>query len=88
MLPVRTRDAIVALVEGQSRAGVLGFLSAEQNLARSRETVGRFIGATGNDIAFLRNTGDGANTIARGLEWEPGDEIIPICRGRGFIVKA
>jgi selenocysteine lyase/cysteine desulfurase len=73
---VRTRDALVALVEGQARAGVLGFLPVESNLARSRERVGAFLGAHGDEVAFLRNTGDGANTIARGLAWEPGDEIV------------
>jgi selenocysteine lyase/cysteine desulfurase len=76
VLPVRTRDALVAIVDGQARAGVLGFVPVESNLARSRERVGAFVGARGDEIAFLRNTGDGANTIARGLNWEPGDEIV------------
>jgi selenocysteine lyase/cysteine desulfurase len=55
---------------------VLGFVPVEANLARSRERVGAFVGARGDEIAFLRNTGDGANTIARGLTWEAGDEIV------------
>ena len=78
VLPLRTRDKLVGLIEGQARAGLLGFLDVELNLARSRDAVGRFVGATGNEISFMRNTGDGANTIARGLEWHPGDEIV-IC---------
>jgi selenocysteine lyase/cysteine desulfurase len=76
VLPVRTRDALVAIVDGQARAGVLGFVPVEANLARSRERVGAFVGARGDEIAFLRNTGDGANTIARGLNWQAGDEIV------------
>lgn len=76
VLPVRTRDALVEIVDGQARAGVLGFVPVEANLARSRERVGAFVGARGDEIAFLRNTGDGANTIARGLAWAPGDEIV------------
>jgi selenocysteine lyase/cysteine desulfurase len=76
VLPRRTRDVLVALVEGQARAGVLGFAPVEANLWGYRERVGAFIGAEPGDIAFLRNTGDGANTIARGLDWEPGDEIV------------
>ena len=78
VLPLRTRDALVGMIEGQARAGLLGFLDVELNLKRSRDVVGRFIGATGNEITFMRNTGDGANTIARGLDWRPGDEIV-IC---------
>ncbi len=78
VLPFRTRDALVALVEGQSRAGLLGFLDVELNLDRTRERVGAFIGASGSEIALLRNTSDGANTIARGFPFESGDEVI-IC---------
>ena len=78
VLPTRTRDALVGMVEGQARAGLLGFLDVELNLDRTRERVGTFIGATGSEIALLRNTSDGANTIARGFAFEPGDEIV-IC---------
>ena len=76
VLPTATRDAVVRLVDGQARAGVLGFVPVEANLARSRERVGAFIGAAGDEIAFLRNTSDGANVVARGLDWQPGDEIV------------
>jgi len=76
VLPRRTRDTLVALIDGQARAGILGFLSVESHLAAYRERIGAFIGAPGDEIAFLRNTSDGANTIARGLEWRVGDEIV------------
>jgi selenocysteine lyase/cysteine desulfurase len=76
VLPCRTRDVLVELVEGQARAGVLGFSAVEAKLGAYRERIGAFVGAQGEDIAFLRNTGDGANTIARGLDWAPGDEIV------------
>ncbi len=66
------------MVEGQARAGLLGFLDVELNLDRTRERIGAFVGASGGEIALLRNTSDGANTIARGLSFAPGDEII-IC---------
>lgn len=69
---------LVELIDGQARAGVLGFVPVESNLAHYRERVGAFVGARGDEIAFLRNTGDGANTIARGLTWDAGDEIV-IC---------
>jgi len=78
VLPRRTRDAIVALVDGQGDAGILGILAVESHLREFRERIGAFIGARGDGIAFLRNTGGGANTIARGFPWRPGDEIV-IC---------
>jgi selenocysteine lyase/cysteine desulfurase len=76
VLPHATRDSLVGLVEGQAREGVLGFVAVESHLDRYRERVGSFVGASGSQIAFLRNTGDGANTIARGLDWRAGDEIV------------
>jgi selenocysteine lyase/cysteine desulfurase len=76
ILPRATRDAVVGLVEGQAERGVLGFASIETGLPAARERIGRFVGASGADIAFLRNTGDGANVIARGLNWLPGDRIV------------
>jgi selenocysteine lyase/cysteine desulfurase len=76
VLPNATREALDAFVADHARRGVLGILSVESHLAEFRERAGRFIGASGEEIAFLRNTGDGANVVARGLDWAPGDEIV------------
>ena len=77
VLPVRTRDALLTLINGQAERGVLGFISAEAALPAIRRRISRFIGG-GDDgpVALLRNTGDGANVVARGLDWTPGDEIV------------
>jgi selenocysteine lyase/cysteine desulfurase len=76
LLPKRTRDDLVAMVDAQMREGVLGLIPVESHLDAFRERVARFIGARGREIAFLRNTGDGANAIARGFAWAPGDQIV------------
>jgi selenocysteine lyase/cysteine desulfurase len=76
VLPHRTANALSALVKGHEEAGLLGFLAVESNLAGYRKSIGTFVGAAPEEIAFLRNTSDGANTIARGLSWQAGDEII------------
>jgi selenocysteine lyase/cysteine desulfurase len=76
VLPRRTRDALLALINGQAERGVLGFLSAEAALPAIRERIRRFVGGSGNGVALLRNTGDGANVVARGLDWQQGDEIV------------
>jgi len=76
VLPVRTRDAVLALINGQAERGVLGFLSAEAALPAIRKRICRFVGGRGDGVALLRNTGDGANVVARGLDWQPGDEVV------------
>lgn len=76
VLPAETRDALTAFVADHARRGVLGILPVEAHLPAFRARIGAFIGARGEEIAFLRNTGDGANVVARGLDWAPGDEIV------------
>ncbi len=76
VFPRATRDALQRFVAAQTARGVLGTAPYEARMPELRETVGRFIGARGSDIAFLRSTSDGANVVARGLDWKPGDEII------------
>lgn len=76
VLPKSSRDAIDAFVHAHADGGVMGTYTYEAKMPQYRERVGRFIGASGAEIAILRNTGDGANVVALGLDWNPGDEII------------
>jgi selenocysteine lyase/cysteine desulfurase len=76
VLPRRSREAIDAFVRGHAEGGVMGVYTTEAKMPEFRERVGRFIGASGDEIAILRNTGDGANVIGLGLDWKPGDEVL------------
>ncbi|MDP9025742.1 MAG: aminotransferase class V-fold PLP-dependent enzyme [Candidatus Eremiobacteraeota bacterium] len=76
VLPVSSRDAIDAFVHGHADAGVMGVYSYEAKMPHYRERIGRFIGASGDEIAILRNTGDGANAIGHGIDWHHGEEVI------------
>lgn len=76
VLPRPTREAIDAFTAAHAQAGVLGTFRYEGKMPAYRERVGRFIGASGSEIAILRNTSDGANAIANGLDWRPGDRVI------------
>lgn len=76
VLPRRTREALETFLRGQAEGGVMGVYTYEAKMPEYRERIGRFIGASGDEIAVLRNTGDGANVIALGLDWKPGDEVL------------
>jgi len=76
VLPQTTKRALDAFVEAQADGGVMGVFPYENRMPEFRESVGRFIGASGADVAILRNTGDGANAIAGGLDWQAGDEML------------
>lgn len=76
VLPKPTRAALHEFVDAQATGGVMGVFGYELQMPQYRERIGRFIGASGSEIAVLRNTGDGANAIAGGFPWQPGDELI------------
>jgi selenocysteine lyase/cysteine desulfurase len=76
VLPVATRDAVDAFVRGQAEGGVMGVYRTEAAMPEYREILGRFIGASGDEIAILRNTGEGATALALGIDWKPGDELV------------
>ncbi|MFN2460797.1 MAG: aminotransferase class V-fold PLP-dependent enzyme [Candidatus Velthaea sp.] len=76
VLPIATRDAVHAFVDAHAARGVLGTYKVELDLPKYRGTIGALIGAAPDEIALLRNTGDGATVLARGLRLKPGDEVI------------
>jgi cysteine desulfurase / selenocysteine lyase len=76
VLPRQTRDALVAFVDAQANEGVVGIARYEAQVHAYRAHIARFIGATEAEIAILRNTSDGANLVAQGVDWQPGDRVI------------
>ncbi|HET6896391.1 MAG TPA: aminotransferase class V-fold PLP-dependent enzyme [Candidatus Baltobacteraceae bacterium] len=76
VLPRPTREALHAFVDAHATGGVARVWPYESRMPEYRERIARFIGAQPGTIAVLRNTGDGANAIANGFPWQPGDEVI------------
>jgi len=64
------------MVDDHAARGVLGTASREMSLPAYRRRIAEFIGGRGEEIALLRNTGDGATVLAQGLDLGPGDEVI------------
>ncbi len=54
----------------------MGAWPYEARLPEYRAAVAAFINAKPAEIALLRNTGDGANVLAHGIDWQEGDEIV------------
>jgi selenocysteine lyase/cysteine desulfurase len=76
VLPRPTREALHAFVDAHATGGVARVWPYESRMPEYRKRIARFIGAQPGTIAVLRNTGDGANAIANGFPWQPGDEVI------------
>src|SRR5659263_635180 len=47
-----------------------------EHYENSRETVADFFSCEPSNFIFTKNTTDSINTVARGLEWAPGDHIL------------
>ncbi len=76
VLPRPTREALHGFIDAHATGGVARVFPYEHSMMQYRERIARFIGARPGTIATLRNTTDGANVIARGFRWQPGDELI------------
>ncbi len=100
VLPRATHGMLQEMIDAHARAGVLGVAPYEMDLPGLRRRIGAFAGGSGDEIALLRNTGDGATIVAQGLDLQPGDEIITaanefgsnaypwlVLRERGVIVR-
>ncbi len=76
VLPKSTRDAIHRFVDAHGDAGVLGTFGYEAKMPEYRAQFAALLGGAGDEIAFLRNTGDGATILAHGVDWNAGDELL------------
>ena len=76
VLPRQTREALTEFIDAQASEGVIGIARYEAQMLAYRERIGRFIGATHAEIAIMRNTSDGANLVAQGIDWQAGDRVI------------
>jgi isopenicillin-N epimerase len=54
-------------------------------LRHAADRLGAFIGADGQDIAFVENATTGCNAVLRSLRLEPGDEIVVLTHGYGAV---
>jgi selenocysteine lyase/cysteine desulfurase len=76
ILPRSSQERIAEFVRAQSESGVLGTFAHDVRMPEYRERIGNFIGASRAEIATVVNTGAGANAVALGLDWRPGDEVL------------
>ena len=76
--PSRTRRAVERFAAWNHQDGPANFLDWMANEQNLRERVARLLNATpdGGDIALVPNTTEGVNLVARGLDWQPGDNLV------------
>lgn len=74
--PLPTIEAIQAQLRDVGENGSANYRSWVATKDRTRKLVAALIGARPDQIAFMRNTSDGLSTIANGLQWQSGDNLV------------
>ena len=74
--PVVTIAAIEGQLKDVSENGSVNFRGWIAAKERTRTLLATMLGARPNQVAFMRNTSDGLSTVANGLRWQPGDNLV------------
>jgi cysteine desulfurase/selenocysteine lyase len=74
--PVPTINAIQSQLADVSENGSVNFRKWIAVKENARQLVANMLGALPEQVAFTRNTSDGLSTVANGLCWRPGDNLV------------
>ena len=74
--PLPTIEAIQAQLRDVAENGTINYRKWLETRERTRELAADMIGARPEQIAFVRNTSDGLSTVANGLRWRAGDNLV------------
>lgn len=75
-LPTVAVEAVIAQLKDVSENGTLNFPDWVNTKTRARELTAEMLNVRSEQIAFMRNTSDGFSTVANGLEWSEGENIV------------
>jgi selenocysteine lyase/cysteine desulfurase len=77
--PRRVLDAVAGFQEHHKSDAPCGegmYTAASEARESAREAVAGLLGADAAEIALTRNTVEGINHVATGIDWEPGDVVV------------
>ncbi len=75
-LSTRARDAMTWLVDDVTINGSFHFFDWCDRYEAVRAQAARLVNANPSEMAFMKNTSDGLSTVANGLPWRAGDNVI------------
>jgi cysteine desulfurase/selenocysteine lyase len=74
--PVRTIEAVTAQMRDVAENGVLHYRSWMAVRERARKLAAEMLNAQPEQVAFMRNTSDALSTVANGLGWREGENVV------------
>src|SRR5829696_5188601 len=75
-LPTPAVEAVISQLRDVSENGTVNFPQWINTKQRCRTLVAEMLKVKAEQIAFMRNTSDGFSTIANGLPWSEGENIV------------
>src|SRR5262249_24078173 len=70
------RRAMTSVVDDLTENGAVNYQDWQDTTRRVRADAARLVGARPHEIAFMRNTSSAISTIANGIDWNPGDNVV------------
>lgn len=74
--PTPTIEAVQSQLRDVAENGTLNYRNWLAVKEKARKLAAEMLGARPDQIAFMRNTSDGLSTIANGLPWRTGDNLV------------
>jgi selenocysteine lyase/cysteine desulfurase len=76
--PISSRvvEAMGHFLDLSARTGILHYAEMEARAEDARAKFARLVGASVEEIAFIKNTSEGLARVANGLPWKTGDRIV------------
>lgn len=75
-IPTTTLNAVEAQLHDVADSGTLNYRSWLSVKEGARQLLSQLLGAKPEQVAFMRNTSDSLSTVANGLKWRSGDNIV------------
>ncbi len=75
-MPSVSAGAVYSQLKDVSENGTLNYMNWVATKERARKLVAEMLNVREEQIAFMRNTSDGFASVANGLSWQKGDNIV------------
>ena len=79
-IPAVAVEAVYSQLKDVSENGTVNFNDWVATKNRARELVAQMLNVKAEQIAFLRNTSDGFASVAGGISWQTGDNIVTFAK--------
>ncbi len=79
-IPTTAVEAVASQLKDVCKNGSANFPEWVNTKNRAREIIAQMLRVKAEQIAFMRNTSDGFSTVANGLKWRKGDNIVTFAK--------